>query len=82
MEVDVVAESSDGPTLLVEVRKRQTKSNAKNVQNFQEKVAIYQTQYSEQLILASFLSLGGFTEDALALCQSQGIAWSTELRYF
>ena len=29
-----------------------------------------------------FLSLGGFTEDALAMCKEHGIAWSTELADF
>lgn len=82
MEIDVVAESSGGQVLLVEVRKRQVKSNVNDVQDFQEKVTVYQAQHPEQMVSAGFLSLGGFTDDALAVCQTQGIMWSTTLHYF
>lgn len=81
-ELDVVAEASDGRVLLVEVRKREVKATGKDVQDFGEKVAIYQSLHPEQQVQAAFLSLGGFTEEALALCQAQGIAWSSELIYF
>jgi hypothetical protein len=82
MELDVIATSSDGRVLLVEVRKRQVKSTVNDVQDFQEKVVVYQAQHPEPQLLAAFLSLGGFTEEALQFCQTQGIAWSTELLYF
>ena len=82
MELDVVAESSDGRVLLVEVRKRQAKSNANDVEDFEEKVAVHQAQDPEQIVLATFLSLGGFSEEALQLCQTRSIAWSSELLYF
>jgi hypothetical protein len=81
-ELDIVAEASDYRVLLVEVRKRQVKANGKDIQDFGEKVAIYQALHPEQQVLAAFLSLGGFTAEALALCQAQGIAWSSELIYF
>ncbi len=82
MELDIVAESSEGPVLLVEVRKRQVKSNGNDVADFQEKVAVYQTLHPGRIVLAGFLSLGGFTEDARQLCEQSGIGWSEELRYF
>lgn len=81
-ELDVMAEASDQQVLLVEVRKRQVKANGKDIQDFGEKVALYQALHPEQQVLAAFLSLGGLTEEALALCQKQGIAWSSELVYF
>ncbi|MCE7989876.1 MAG: hypothetical protein DYG89_52685 [Caldilinea sp. CFX5] len=81
-ELDVVAEASDQRVLLVEVRKRQVKANGKDIQDFGEKVVIYQSLHPEQQVLAAFLSLGGFTEEALAFCQAQRIAWSSELVYF
>lgn len=82
MELDVVAQSSGGAVLLVEVRKRQVKANLSDVEDFHEKVTAYQTQNPEQVMLAGFLSLGGFTDEALTFCQAQQIAWATELLYF
>ena len=82
MELDVIATSSDGRVLLVEVRKRQVKSTVNDVQDFQEKVVVYQAQHPEEQVLAAFLALAGFTEEALQFCQTQGIAWATELLYF
>ena len=81
-ELDVVSESSDGRVLLVEVRNRQKASNVKDIEDFQEKVALYKAQYPNQAILTAFLSLGSFTDDALGFCQEQKIACSTELQYF
>ncbi len=82
MELDIVAESSEGRVLLVEVRKRQVKSNITDVANFQEKMMVYQAQNPEQLVLAAFLSVGGFTEEAKQLCQQSGIGWAEEVSYF
>ncbi|MBV7336683.1 hypothetical protein KFU94_52325 [Chloroflexi bacterium TSY] len=78
-ELDIVAEADDARVLLVEVKKQQRKSGTEDVTAFQEKVALYQKQHPEMVVLAGFLSLGGFTEGALALCREQGIGWSTEL---
>ncbi|MCP4700591.1 MAG: hypothetical protein GY862_27620, partial [Gammaproteobacteria bacterium] len=58
-ELDIVAESGDERVLLVEVRKRKDKSNPRDVEDFQEKAALYQTQNPEKSILTAFLSLGG-----------------------
>ncbi|MCP4699694.1 MAG: hypothetical protein GY862_23015, partial [Gammaproteobacteria bacterium] len=81
-ELDIVAESSDERVLLVEVRKRKDKSNSRDVEDFQEKAALYQTQNPEKSILTAFLSLGGFTGKARLLCEQFGIAWAEEISYF
>ncbi|MEM7537031.1 MAG: hypothetical protein AAF639_32955, partial [Chloroflexota bacterium] len=78
-ELDIVAETSDERVLLVEVKKQKRKSNVENVEDFQEKVVLYQKQNPDATVLPAFLSLGGFTDDARQLCQSSGIAWSAEL---
>lgn len=77
-----MASSSDERVLLIEVRKQQNKSTLADVEDFQGKVAVYQAQHPKQRLLAAFLSLGGFTDDALRFCQTQGSAWATELLYF
>jgi hypothetical protein len=82
MELDIVAESSDGPVLLVEVRKRQTKSNRQDVEDFQEKIAVYQGQNPQQKVLAGFLSLGGFTQEAQLMCEQSHIGWAETFSYF
>jgi len=78
-ELDIVAETDDERVLLVEVKKQQRKTSVEQVADFQEKVALYESQYPDKVILAGFLSLGGFTEDALGLCQAEGIGWGMEL---
>jgi len=82
MELDIVAESSDGRVLLIEVRKRQMKSNRQDVEDFQEKSAVYQAQNPSLQVLAGFISLGGFTEEARLLCEQSGIGWAESFSYF
>jgi hypothetical protein len=38
--------------------------------------------FSTPLILPAFLSLGGFTEEALQFCQTQGIATACRIEVF
>ncbi len=73
MELDLVAESSDGRVVLVEVKKWQTPVGATVVADFQEKVAVYAAQHLDKIILPAFLSLGGFTAEARELCAAHGI---------
>ncbi|MDM8519740.1 hypothetical protein QUF64_06815, partial [Anaerolineales bacterium HSG6] len=82
MELDIVAESNDDHVLLVEVKKRQVKSSLTNVEDFAEKVAVYRALYPKQIVLAGFLSVGGFTDEARLFCEQSGIGWSGDLKYF
>ena len=74
MELDVLAYSSDGRVLLVEVKKRKEKSGPDIVQDFWEKVVTYRQQNPDKIILPAILSLGGFTAEAKALCLQYGLA--------
>jgi Holliday junction resolvase-like predicted endonuclease len=80
--LDLVAKSSDERVLLVEVRKRQEKSNVEDIEYCQEKVTVYQAQNPEQTVLAAFLSLGGFTSEAQQRCEQLSFAWAEEMSYF
>jgi hypothetical protein len=82
MEIDIVAESKCGRVVLVEVKKTQTKMGLKAVTDFQEKVEVYAQTFSISLILPAFLSLGGFIEEALQFCQTQGIATACQIEEF
>ncbi len=73
MELDVVAKSSDGRVVLVEVKKKQEKIGANIVADFREKVEVYQQQHPDNIILPAILSLGGFTAEAKELCLLYGI---------
>jgi len=75
----VVAESSDGRVVLVEVKKWQTPIGATVVADFQEKVAVYAAQHQDKIILPAMLSLGGFTPEARDLCAAQGIGMMEQL---
>ncbi len=82
MEIDIVENSNCGRVILVEVKKTQDKTGFNTVEDFQEKVAVYSTLFSEKTILPTFLSLGGFTKDAEQFCRTQGIAIAEEIQYF
>jgi len=82
MEIDIVAEASDGRVLLIEVRKRQIKSNRQDVEDFREKAAVYQAHNPALKVLAGFLSLGGFTEEAQLMCEQSSIGWAESFSYF
>ncbi|MDM8562307.1 hypothetical protein QUF54_03035, partial [Candidatus Marithioploca araucensis] len=82
MEIDIVAQSSCGREVLVEVRKRQKKMDLNVVEDFQEKVAVYQKQFPEAIILPAFLSLGGFIQKADQFCETHGIATATEIKHY
>ncbi|OAD21515.1 hypothetical protein THIOM_002713 [Candidatus Thiomargarita nelsonii] len=82
MEIDVVAQSSCGRVVLVEVKKTQAKTGPTIVDDFQEKVEVYKTHFPDQKILPAFLSLGGFTGDARQRCQAHGIGWAEKIRHY
>jgi hypothetical protein len=82
LELDIVATSNCGRVVLVEVKKTQVKTGLTMVAEFQEKVQVYQRQHPADLLLPAFLSLGGFTEEALQFCQTHGMAWAERLERF
>ncbi|MCP4149887.1 MAG: hypothetical protein GY757_19230 [bacterium] len=82
LEIDVIADSACGRTLLVEVKKTKNKTNKKMVEDFREKVGIYREQNTDKIVLTAFLSLGGFTREARVYCKEKGIATTDQLNYF
>jgi hypothetical protein len=82
LEIDIVAESSCGRIILVEVKKRQQKSTPEMIDDFQEKVEAYQQQFPEALILPAFLSLGGFTKEAESFCEMKGIGMAERIVHY
>jgi len=82
MEIDVVAESSCGRVVLVEVKKTKTKMGKVSLEDFQEKVLVYGKLFAEKKILPAFLSLGGFTEEAQQFCQGKGIGTAVKIEQF
>jgi hypothetical protein len=59
--------------VLVEVKKTQTKTGLNKVEAFQEKVDVYKTLFPDAIVLAAYLSLGGFTDEAGDFCLEYGI---------
>jgi hypothetical protein len=82
MELDVVAESSCGRVVVVEVKKWKTPIGLNIVEDFWEKVEVYAKQVSDKTILPTFLSLGGFTDEALEFCEEHGIGTAEKIAYF
>lgn len=81
IEIDVRAKSSCGRTVLVEVRKRKTTMGLKAVEDFQEKVEVYAALFPDETVLPAYLSLGGFTEEALRFCAERGIGTAEGIEY-
>jgi hypothetical protein len=82
MEIDVVAKSSCGRVVLVEVKKTVAPTGPTMVEDFHEKVEVYGKQFPEQKILPAFLSLGGFTGNARHKCQAHGIGWAEKILHY
>jgi hypothetical protein len=82
MEIDIVAQSSCGREILVEVKKRQEKTSLNIVEDFQEKVEVYRKQFPEKIILSACLSLGYFKTDATRFCETHGIATATKIKHY
>ena len=82
MEIDVLAESDCGRSVLVEVKKTQNKMGVSAVSVFQEKVIEFGKRFPAKQVLPAFLSVGGFTNDALTFCEQQGIGIAERIVFF
>jgi hypothetical protein len=80
-EIDVLAQSSDGVVILVEVRKRAEKSTLADVEDLRDKAIAYASQNAGQVVFPAFLSLGGFTPEAQEFCQRMGIMTAEQVAY-
>ncbi|MDM8526611.1 hypothetical protein QUF58_00250, partial [Anaerolineales bacterium HSG24] len=81
MELDLVAESSDNRWVLVEVKKWQKPVGVNQVDDFQEKVTLYNETHPDKIILPAFLSLGGFTKEAAQHCETHGIGMAEKIKW-
>ncbi|CAK0757064.1 conserved hypothetical protein [Gammaproteobacteria bacterium] len=81
-EIDIVAYSECGRTVLIEVKKTEQKTGVQVIRDFQDKVRSYQKIYHNEHLLPAFLSLGGFTDEGMSLCQDFGIATVNCIRQF
>jgi hypothetical protein len=80
-EIDLRLDSTDGISLLVEVKKTKAPSGADLIQIFATRVSLFAEQHPDWQVLAGFLSLGGFTEEALVLCQELKIGTAEAINY-
>ena len=78
----MVAESDCGRVAVVEVKKWRTRIGRSLVEDFAEKVDAYARDAPGKTILPAFLSLGGFTEDAMRLCEERGIGTAERIVHF
>jgi RecB family endonuclease NucS len=79
MEVDIAAISDCGRIVLVEVKKTKAKTAGKIIDDFQEKVDVYQELNSNNMVISAFLSLGGFTAEAVEKCKMLGIGMAEDM---
>ncbi|MEM7533365.1 MAG: restriction endonuclease [Chloroflexota bacterium] len=76
-EIDIIAKADDGRVVMVEVRDRKDKTGTKPVMGLQTNALDYAEQYGVA-VLPAFLSLSGFTEEAIEFCKANGIAIARE----
>ncbi|WP_207689755.1 hypothetical protein [Desulfonema limicola] len=82
MEIDVIAESDCSRVILAEVKKTKEPSALKSVQDFYEKIKVWSVLFPDKKPLPVFLSVGGFTHDALEYCQKYGIGTAQQIEYY
>jgi hypothetical protein len=82
MEMDVLAESGCGRIVAVEVKKTKDPIGLLVVQDFLEKVNVYEALHPENQVIPAFFSVGGFTKDAQQYCEENGVAVAMCLELF
>ncbi|MBF0200754.1 MAG: hypothetical protein HQK66_05480, partial [Desulfamplus sp.] len=82
LEMDVVAESACGRLISLEVKKQAAKTGISVIEDFHEKVVAYQKQRPDNPMIPAFLSLGGFTGEAIKLCMEKGIVVNDKINNF
>ncbi len=81
LEIDVIARSECGRTLLVEVKKTDKRTGVGAVRNFVEKAAAFGKAFPGEKVLPAFFSRGGFTSQAMVLCKKNGIGTAEKVRF-
>ena len=81
-EVDIQVDGADNHTLLIEVKKRKEKSGTAELRPFLEVMAIFQQANPDREVHAGFLSLGGFTKDAMAMLTTHKVGTATALNHY
>ena len=71
-EIDIIAKADDGRVLMVEVRDRQDKTGMKPLMGLQTNALDYAEQFNVT-VLPAFLSLSGFTTEAIDFCKANRI---------
>jgi len=83
LELDVLAMADNDLVLLIEVNKKhKDKIGIKDIEDFLEKAQLYKKLNPDESLSAAFLSLGGFTDAALQMCEQNCIGWAEEFSYF
>ena len=81
MEMDIIAESSCGRMVVIEVKKWKKPIGVQVVRDFIEKKDIYAKLTPKKKILPAILSIGGFTIHAKKLCQKKSIGMAESIAY-
>jgi len=77
-EIDIVAESSCGRVVLVEVKNWKKKIGVNVVETFIEKVTVYGRQHTDKTVLPCIWSKKGFSGKAITMCQLHGIGMADD----
>ena len=81
MEINLLAHSDCGRTVLIEVKKTTTPIGLTILSDFKEKIDRYKELFSDEIILSACLSLGGFTKTAYEFCKKNLIGTAENIKY-
>ena len=84
MEIDIIAKSDCGRIIFIEVKKIKNKIGYNVLKDFKEKMDCYMdcNLLSAKNILPGFLSVGGFTKEAVQFCEENCIGTADSIKYF
>jgi hypothetical protein len=84
MEIDIKAESDCKRVILIEVKNWKRKVGVQIIRDFLDKIKIFSIQkkaHRSQKLIPAFLSIGGFTQKAKALCKENKIGIAEHIEF-
>ena len=80
-EIDMIARSDCGRTLLVQVKTTEKRTGVQAVRDFMDKTAAFAEALRERKIVPAFFSRSGFTRQAMDLRRENGIGTAQKVRF-
>jgi len=80
-EIDLRVDSTDGRTLIIEVKKHKNPITRPIVSVLAERAHTFAAENPDRVVMPALLATGGFNTDALQACENAKIATATTINY-